>query len=103
MSKLIDENRPGLSACQRQFDLRDGAKGRFYSLPTLAEISGAPIARLPVSLRVVLESLMRNCDGKAITEDHVKALAAWKPREPRNNEIPFVVARIIIPDSSGVP
>lgn len=103
MSKLIDENRAGLSACRRHFNLRNGETGRFYSLPALQEMSGAPISRLPVSLRIVLESLVRNCDGKAITEDHVKALAAWKPQEPRNNEIPFVVARIIIPDSSGVP
>lgn len=103
MDPLTDEHTPGLAACLRHFALGNGASGRYFSLPALEQLSGEPISRLPVSLRIVLESLLRNCNGTTVTEAHIKALAAWKPRETRTNEIPFIVARIIIPDSSGVP
>mgnify|MGYP000571581608 CR=1 FL=1 len=65
--------------------------------------SFGPISRLPVSLRVVLESLARNVDGKRVTEQNVRALANWKPTAPRTEEIPFVVARIVLQDFTGVP
>ena len=59
--------------------------------------------RLPVSIRIVLESLLRNCDGKRVKEDDVRALAAWKPKAERTAEIPFVVARIVLQDFTGRP
>ena len=79
-----------------------GAKS-FYSLPAL-EAAGFPrLRRLPVSLRLVLESLLRNCDGQRVTEPAVRALASWQPNAPRTEEIPFVVARIVLQDFTGVP
>jgi aconitate hydratase len=101
MTSLTQERQPQSS--ERRFKLGDHGEGRFYSLPAFAEQTGLPISRLPVSLRIVLESLLRNCDGKAVTQANVQALASWKPNAPRSEEIPFIVARIIIPDSSGVP
>ncbi len=76
---------------------------QFYSLPALGKTLGIDIQRLPVSIRIVLESVLRNCDGKKITEKHVKQLAGWKPRAQRNTEIPFVVARVVLQDFTGVP
>ena len=81
-----------------------GAKsGQFHSLPALGKALGIDIARLPVSIRLVLESVLRNCDGKKVTEEHVKQLANWKPNAERTDEIPFVVARIVLQDFTGVP
>ena len=85
------------------FDLGNGQQGSFYSLPQLEKAGGGPIARLPVSIRLVLESVLRNCDGKKVSEQNVRALANWKPNEPRTEEIPFVVARIVLQDFTGVP
>jgi aconitate hydratase len=78
----------------------DGKK--FYSLPAL-EKAGFPISRLPVTIRLVLESVLRNCDGKRVLESNIRQLAAWKPTEVRTAEIPFVVARIVLQDFTGVP
>jgi len=77
--------------------------GSFHSLPALEAMGLGRVSRLPVSLRIVLESLLRNADGERVAEAQVRALAAWRPRQPRSEEIPFVVARIVAPDSSGVP
>ena len=79
----------------------DGGK-KFYSLPAL-EQAGFPVSRLPVSIRLVLEAVLRNCDGKRVMESNIRELAAWKPTEPRTAEIPFVVARIVLQDFTGVP
>ena len=79
----------------------DGGK-KFYSLPAL-EQAGFAIARLPVSIRLVLEAVLRNCDGKRVLESNIRELAAWKPTEARTAEIPFVVARIVLQDFTGVP
>jgi aconitate hydratase len=80
-----------------------GGEQSFYSLPAL-EAAGFPhLRRLPVSLRLVLESLLRNCDGQRVTEAAVRALASWQPNTPRTEEIPFVVARIVLQDFTGVP
>ena len=76
---------------------------RFYSLPALGAALGVDVQRLPVSIRIVLESVLRNYDGKKITEKHIKQLAGWKPRAKRNSEIPFVVARVVLQDFTGVP
>ena len=77
--------------------------GKFYSLPALARSLGVNLDRLPVSIRIVLESVLRNCDGKKVTEEHVRQLANWKPVAERTDEIPFVVARIVLQDFTGVP
>ncbi len=77
--------------------------GKFYSLPELGKALNVKIERLPVSIRIVLESVLRNCDGKKVTEAHVRQLAGWKPVAPRTEEIPFVVARILLQDFTGVP
>jgi aconitate hydratase len=77
--------------------------GKFYSLPQLGKALGLPLERLPVSIRIVLESVLRNCDGRKVTEAHVRQLAAWKPSAPRTEEIPFVLARIVLQDFTGVP
>ena len=79
-----------------------GVTHPYYSLPALAA-AGLPVERLPVSLRLVLESLLRNCDGKRVTEHAVLALATWQPQAARSEEIPFVVARIVLQDFTGVP
>jgi aconitate hydratase len=76
---------------------------KFYSLPALEKAGVGPISKLPVSIRIVLESVLRNCDGKKVSEESVRALANWKPNEARTAEIPFVVARIVLQDFTGVP
>lgn len=75
----------------------------FHSLPALGKTLGVDVAKLPVSIRIVLESVLRNCDGKKVSENHVKELANWKPRAKRENEIPFVLARVVLQDFTGVP
>src|SRR5216117_3599247 len=85
------------------FDLGDGQQGSFYSLPALEKAGVGAISTLPVSIRLVLESVLRNCDGNKVTEANVRALAQWKPREQRAEEIPFVVSRIVLQDFTGVP
>jgi len=87
----------------QEFDLGNGKKGGFYSLPELEKQGVGPISKLPVSIRIVLESTLRNFDGKKVKEDDVRALANWKPAAPRTAEIPFVVARIVLQDFTGVP
>jgi aconitate hydratase len=77
--------------------------GRLYSLPALGKALNVNVERLPVSIRIVLESVLRNCDGKKVTEEHVRSLAGWKAVAPRTEEIPFVVARIVLQDFTGVP
>jgi aconitate hydratase len=78
-------------------------KHRFASLKKLESALGVSVARLPVSIRIVLESVLRNCDGVKVTPGHVKQLAAWKPDAERTEEIPFTVARVILQDFTGVP
>jgi len=87
----------------KDFDPGTGKKGMFHSLPALEQAGLGPISRLPVSVRIVLESVLRNCDGKKVTEAHVRQLAAWKPKAHRTEEIPFVVSRILLQDFTGVP
>ena len=85
------------------FTTAAGKTGRFYALPQLEKAGVGPISRLPVSIRIVLESVLRNYDGQKITEEDVRTLANWGPTETRTAEIPFVVARIILQDFTGVP
>src|SRR5713226_313892 len=78
-------------------------KGMLYSLPALEKQGLGRISRLPVSLRIVLESLLRNLDGKRVREQDIKALASWQPKAERTEEIPFVVSRVLLQDFTGVP
>jgi aconitate hydratase len=87
----------------RSFDAGGGKKGIYYSLPALEEAGVGKVSRLPVSIRIVLESVLRNCDGKKVAEKDVAALANWNAKEPAKEEIPFVVARIVLQDFTGVP
>jgi aconitate hydratase len=85
----------------RDFTPAPGKKGRYYSLAALEQAGLGTISRLPRSIRVVLEALVRHCDGKLVTEEHVKALAAWQAKGARTTEIPFIVVRIVLQDLIG--
>src|SRR5688572_9690200 len=87
----------------QSFDPGLGQQGRFHSLPALEKSGIGPISRLPVSIRIVLESILRNCDGKKVTEKDVRTLANWSAKSPAQVEIPFVVARVVLQDFTGVP
>ncbi|WP_197328256.1 aconitate hydratase AcnA [Ralstonia syzygii] len=87
----------------KEFKINGSQTGTFYSLPQLGKELGVAIERLPVSIRIVLESVLRNCDGKKVTDEHVAQLANWKPNADRVDEIPFVVARVVLQDFTGVP
>ncbi|WP_428852538.1 aconitate hydratase AcnA [Imbroritus primus] len=87
----------------KEFKINGSRTGKFYSLPQLGKELGVKVERLPVSIRVVLESVLRNCDGKKVNEEHVRQLANWKPNAERTDEIPFVVARVVLQDFTGVP
>ncbi len=86
----------------KTFVTASGVEGALYSLPALAK-SMPNVTRLPLSLRIVLESVLRNCDGKKVTAKHVEQLANWQPNAARSAEIPFVVARVVLQDFTGVP
>ena len=88
---------------RQSFSLASGRQVTLYSLPALEAAGVGRVSRLPVSIRIVLEAVLRNCDGKKITEAHVRQLANWQPNAPRTEEIPFVVARIVLQDFTGVP
>jgi aconitate hydratase len=85
------------------FSLANGTQGTLYSLPLLEAAGLGKISRLPVSIRIVLEAVLRNYDDKKITEAHIRELASWQPNAQRTAEIPFVVARIVLQDFTGVP
>jgi len=87
----------------RTFTTGSGQEGKFYSLPALAEQGYAHLSRLPISIRIVLESLLRNHDGLKVTDKDIANLAAYQPKNPGDYEIPFVVARIVLQDFTGVP
>ncbi|GDY35705.1 aconitate hydratase [Acidovorax sp. NB1] len=86
----------------KSFKTASGKEGQFYSLPALAR-KFPDIKRLPVSIRIVLESVLRNCDGRKVTPEHVEQLARWAPNAERKDEIPFVVSRVVLQDFTGVP
>src|SRR5215468_1351370 len=87
----------------QKFDAGKGREGFFHSLPELEKQGVGKISRLPISIRIVLESVLRNCDGKKVCRKDVEALANWNANKPANEEIPFVVARIVLQDFTGVP
>ena len=86
----------------KTFRTASGKSGRFYSLPALAK-QFPNVSRLPISLRIVLESVLRHCDGERVTAGQVAELANWQPRDERSEEIPFTVARVVLQDFTGVP
>src|SRR6478609_958515 len=87
----------------QKFDAGKGREGFFHSLPELEKQGVGKISRLPISIRIVLESVLRNCDGKKVRGKDVETLASWDAKKPANEEIPFVVARIVLQDFTGVP
>src|ERR1700730_15370845 len=87
----------------QKFDAGNGREGFLHSLPTLEEQGVGKISRLPVSIRIVLESVLRNCDGKKVGRKDIETLANWNAKKPANEEIPFVVSRIVLQDFTGVP
>ncbi len=88
---------------KQTFDLGAGKQGHLFSLPALEKQGVGPISRLPISIRIVLESVLRNCDGAKVTAQDVKTLANWNAQAPAQVEIPFVVARVVLQDFTGVP
>ncbi|HQR40364.1 MAG TPA: aconitate hydratase AcnA, partial [Blastocatellia bacterium] len=88
---------------QQSLSLSGGRTATYYSLPQLESEGIGPISRLPVSIRIVLESVLRNCDGRRITENDVRTLANWSATGERTDEVPFVVARVVLQDFTGVP
>lgn len=87
----------------QSYQTSSGKSSKFYSLPALESAGVGAVSRLPVSIRIVLESVLRNCDGKKVTQAHVEQLAKWKPTDARVDEIPFVLARVVLQDFTGVP
>ncbi|HEX8351863.1 MAG TPA: aconitase family protein, partial [Pyrinomonadaceae bacterium] len=85
------------------FTTGKGEAGQFYSLPQLEEEGVGPVSRLPVSIRVVLEAVLRGFDGRVVEEEDVRTLANWKAVAERTEEIPFNVARVLLQDFTGVP
>src|SRR5205809_1442034 len=87
----------------QKFDAGNGREGCFHSLPELQKQGIGQISHLPLSIRIVLESVLRNCDGRKVRRKDVEMLANWNAKSPANAEIPFVVARIVLQDFTGVP
>ena len=88
---------------RQTFTLANGKTGTLYSLKALETAGLGKISRLPISIRIVLEAVLRNYDGKKISEAHIRQLASWQQNAPRTEEIPFVVARIVLQDFTGIP
>src|SRR5437762_13001185 len=87
----------------QKFDAGKGREGFLHSLPALEAQGIGPHSRLAVSIRIVLESVLRNCDGKKVRRKDVETLGNWNAKSPANEEIPFVVARMVLQDFTGVP
>lgn len=87
----------------KSFSTASGKSLQYFSLPQLGKTLGVDVSRLPVSIRIVLESVLRNCDGQKVSPEHVEQLARWQPNAARTEEIPFVVSRVVLQDFTGVP
>lgn len=83
--------------------LHEDKRRYYYSLPALEKQGIGAISRLPISIRIMLESLLRNCDGKRVKKEDVRKLANWNSKKPGEEEIPFVVSRVLLQDFTGVP
>ncbi|MFT3812267.1 MAG: aconitate hydratase AcnA [Acidovorax sp.] len=101
-SKSSSASRHAFANTLKDFQTASGRTGKLYSLPQLAK-KFPSVKRLPVSIRIVLESVLRNCDGSKVTAQHVEQLANWQPQAERKDEIPFVVSRVVLQDFTGVP
>ncbi len=99
---MATRNTHAFASTRKRFQTASGRSGELYSLPALAR-RFPNVKRLPVSLRLVLESVLRHCDGVKVTPEHVEQLANWRPKAARTDEIPFTVARVILQDFTGVP
>lgn len=75
----------------------------YYSLPALEKKLGKPLSRLPITIRIMLESLLRNCDGKRVTKEDVERLASWNALKPSEQDVPLILSRVILQDFTGVP
>lgn len=100
---MSSQNQHNLHNSLQTISLKNGETRKIYSLPALETADIGPISKLPVSIRIVLEAILRNVDGKKITYEHVRQLANWQPNATRTDEIPFVVARVVLQDFTGVP
>lgn len=87
----------------KTFQTGSGTEANFHSLPALKDLGIGDVSRLPISIRIVLESVLRNCDGRKVTEEDVRNLANWKAKSPGDYEVPFTVARVVLQDFTGVP
>ncbi|TDL94117.1 aconitate hydratase AcnA [Macrococcus brunensis] len=87
---------------KQTFEL-NGKTYTFYSLKSLEELGLGEISKLPYSIRVLLESVLRQFDGRVITEDHIKHLVKWSKKNDPNAEVPFKPSRVILQDFTGVP
>ncbi|MEJ8812847.1 aconitate hydratase AcnA [Variovorax ureilyticus] len=87
----------------RTFATRDGKEHRYFSLPALQASGFGGIKRLPIAIRILLESVLRNCDGTKVLESHVHQLGNWQPAAPREGEVPFVAGRVLLQDFTGIP
>ncbi|HJQ79454.1 MAG TPA: aconitate hydratase AcnA [Lacipirellulaceae bacterium] len=94
--------KPDPFAARDTFETGAGKAG-IYRLSKLEDAGLGSMAALPYSIRVLLESLLRNCDGYEVTEADVKALAGWNAAAPAQVEIPFKPARVVLQDFTGVP
>jgi len=88
---------------RREISFGGGAKTTMYGLDVLENAGLGSVSRLPVSIRVLLESVLRNCDGFAFTEEHVRKLAAWQRTVAEREETPYKPARVVLQDFTGVP
>jgi aconitate hydratase len=98
-----DTTMEGLADALRTLDLSGSSKASYYSLPALEQLGYGAISKLPVSIRIVLESLVRGLDGRRVRDEDVRNLASWTPNGVREHEVPFLVARVLLQDFTGVP
>src|ERR1035437_5957156 len=101
--RLRESDERAMIDVRQRLPLPSGASGTYYSLPLLEKAGIANISRLPVSLRILLESVLRNCDGRRIHDGDVEEIARWQPGAVRTAEVPFVVGRVLLQDFAGVP
>ena len=99
---MADATAHAFAPLHKTFKTASGKSGKYWSLKDLAK-QYPNVEKLPVSLRIVLESVLRNCDGQKVTPAHVEELANWSPNSERTDEIPFVVTRVVLQDFTGVP
>ncbi len=74
-----------------------------YRLDALAKQGLADLERLPVTVKIILENLLRRLDGRVVTEEDVRAIAGWDPAHPAERELPYLPSRVLMQDLTGVP